>query len=197
MRNVGLCGSLVVMQSPSLPGSRGSALSVCVCVCGGARWVLIYRYYGKVCIELFIVFNIDIWSIYQYFWQRWLLYIELLYILNGIKCTAAGCLVSRRVCLTLSRLLFQEEGSGFLPACLSVGLLLSVCLQTHASVHVQPVGWEVRRAGSQPLPVLRRGAALHHSHQAQHLQEQLELWWYRPRASLVADGSVVKCIKLR
>lgn len=62
----------------------------------------------------------------------------------------------RLFCLTLCRLLLQEEGSGFLPACLSVRLLLSVCLQTHASVHVEPVGWEVRRAGSQPLPLLRR-----------------------------------------
>lgn len=88
------------------------------------------------------------------------------------------------MCLTLCRLLFQEEGSGFLSACLSVGLLLSIRLQTHASVNVQPVGWEVRRAGDKPLPVFGCRAALHHPHQAQHLQEQLELGRYELRAPL-------------
>lgn len=98
------------------------------------------------------------------------------------------------MCLTLCRLLFQEESSGFLSACLSVGLLLSIRLQTHASVNVQPVGWEVRRAGDKPLPVFGCRAALHHPHQAQHLQEQLELGRYELRAALgtsVPAGTVL------
>lgn len=99
------------------------------------------------------------------------------------------------ICLTLCLRLFQEEGSGFLPACLSVGLLLSVRLQTHASVIVQPVEWEVRRAGDEPLPVFGRGAALHHPHQAQHLQEQLELRRYELRAPLDTNVHVVKFLK--
>lgn len=163
--------SLIVTQSPSPPGSRVSALSVCVCVLAQRTSSTNISILWKTHIELFFVFNINILMFLATLVVRHGIIVNL----NRLSCTAVGCFISRRFCLTLSRLLFQEEGSGFLPACLSVRLLLSVRLQTHASVHVQPVGWEVRRAGSQPLPVLRRGAALHHSHQAQHLQEQLEL----------------------
>lgn len=72
-------------------------------------------------------------------------------------------------------LLLQKEGSGLLPARLSVRLLFGVRLQTHAGVTVQPAEWEVRGADPRPLPLLWTGAALHHSHQTQLLQEQLEL----------------------
>lgn len=78
----------------------------------------------------------------------------------------------------LSPLLLQKEGSGFLPACLSVRLLLSICLQTHASILVQPTEWEMCGAGPWSLPVLRCGAARHHPHQTQLMQEQLELRRY-------------------
>ena len=37
---------------------------------------------------------------------------------------------------SLATLLLQKEGAGFLPAGLSVRLLLSICLQTHAGVFV-------------------------------------------------------------
>lgn len=70
---------------------------------------------------------------------------------------------------------FQKEGSGFLPASLSVGLLLGLRLQTHAGLLVGPAEREVRGAGSWSLPVQWSGAALHHSHQTQLVQKQLEL----------------------
>lgn len=69
----------------------------------------------------------------------------------------------------------QEEGSGFLPARLSVRLLLSICIQTHAGIIVHPAEWEVCGAGPRSLPLLWSGSALHHPHQTQLLQEQLEL----------------------
>lgn len=74
-----------------------------------------------------------------------------------------------------SLLLLQKEGSGLLPACLSVRLLLSICLQANASISVQPAEWEVCGAGPWSLPLLWSGAALHHPHQTQLVQEQLEL----------------------
>lgn len=79
--------------------------------------------------------------------------------------------------------MLQKEGSGLLPACLSVRLLLSICLQTHASVIVQPTEWEVCGADPRSLPLLWIGAALHHPHQTQLLQEQLELRRYKHRAA--------------
>lgn len=47
-------------------------------------------------------------------------------------------------------------------------------------------------AGDKPLRVFGRRAALHHPYQAQHLQEQLELGRYVPRAPLDTSGPVVK-----
>lgn len=85
---------------------------------------------------------------------------------------------SRPYCFHSSLFLLQKEGFGFLPACLSVRQLLSVCLQTHASIIVQPTEWQVCGARPRSLPLLRSGAALHHPHQTQLLQEQLELRRY-------------------
>lgn len=86
--------------------------------------------------------------------------------------------------------MLQKEGFGLLPACLSVRLLLSLCLQTHASIPVKPAKWEVCRAGSWSLPVFWSGAAFHHPDQTKLLQEQLELRWY----SLVTKGWTVNVL---
>lgn len=75
-------------------------------------------------------------------------------------------------------LLLQKEGSGFLPASLSVRLLLSIRLQAHAGVLVQRTEWKVRGAGSRSLLVHWSRSSLHYSHQTQLMQKQLEFRWY-------------------
>jgi len=70
----------------------------------------------------------------------------------------------------------QEKSPGFLPASVSVRLLLGLRLQAHAGVPVVAAQREVCGAGGVGAQPLRGpGAALHHPPQTRLPQEQLEL----------------------